>query len=175
MKGDLSTLKKACLYGSKVMTVGTAVLGAIIAVILILGACSLFSDAAADTLWSIIGLASDEPPAKRACLYLEILTIFVLAIFTVSELRGIMASIHSEHSPFTEMNTSRAIAMSKAYVAGAVILGALELIGGLGPASAAFMFFGCILLSVVLFMSAMIIRYGSVLQNESDHTLRGPT
>ncbi len=171
MKGDLSTLKKACLYGSKVMAVGTAVLGAIIIALIILGACSLFSDAAADALRSIMGLTTEDPSEKKACLYLGMLTIFALAVFTVGELRSIMASIHSEHSPFTETNTSRAIAMSKAYVIGAVILGAVELAGGFGPGSAAFMFFGCILLSVVLYMFALIIRYGSVLQNESDHTL----
>ncbi len=171
MKGDLSTLKKVCLYGSKVMAVGTAVLGAVIAAILILGACSPFSDAAADALWSIMGLESEDPSLKKACLYICMLTVFALAVFTVGQLRRIMASIHSEHSPFTETNTSRAIAMSKVYIAGAIVLGATELIGGSGPAAAAFMFFGCILLSAVLYMFALIIRYGSVLQNESDHTL----
>ena len=44
MKGDLHTLKKVCQYGSKVMLGGTAVILAVLAAYLVLGAASFFSD-----------------------------------------------------------------------------------------------------------------------------------
>ena len=50
-------------------------------------------------------------------------------------------------------------------------MGVLGLLGPHGVLFAAFVFFGCILVSVILYSLALIVRYGSVLQNESDHTL----
>ncbi len=171
MKGDLSTLKKVCLYGSKVMTAGMAVIAVVILVLIVLGIGSLISGDISAALDGMIGTSSEDSTAVRMCSFLAILTVFVLAFVTVKAVRDQMLSIRSEHSPFTEDNTRRLIVMSKIYIAGAVILGILELANGHGAASVAFMFFGCILLSTVLYVFALMVRYGAVLQNESDHTL----
>ncbi len=172
MKGDLHTLKKVCQYGSGVMLAGTAIIGIIILGLLILGIGSLFSDAFSDILGSCIGMSvGSDPVGEVAGSYLELLSIFVLALVTVSMTYRVMVSVRDEHSPFTELNTSRMTMLSRMYIVGAVLLAILELIGGRGPAGAAFMFFGCLLLAVVLFMFALMIRYGAVLQDESDHTL----
>ncbi len=172
MKGDLHTLKKVCQYGSGVMLAGTAIIGIIILGLLILAVGSLFSDAFSDILGSCIGMSvGSDPVGEVAGSYLELLSIFVLALVTVSMTHRVMVSVRDEHSPFTELNTSRMTMLSRMYIVGAVLLAVLELIGGRGPAGAAFMFFGCLLLAVVLFMFALMIRYGAVLQDESDHTL----
>lgn len=166
MKGDLSTLRKVCLYGSKVMSAGIVVIAAVTAGLLAIGAGSVFSDRIHDVLIGIVG--SD---GSCAAAFAELLSILVLALATVSAVRAVMASICSEHSPFTEENTDTMIRLSKMYLGGAVILAALQWISAGDLAATAFMFFGCILLSVVLYMFALMVRYGSVLQDESDHTL----
>ncbi len=172
MKGDLHTLKRVCQCGSGVMLAGTAVIALVIIALLIIGIGSLFSDAFSDLLGSCIGKSVGSDPGEEvAGAYFELLAVFILALVTVRTTHLVMISIRDEHSPFTEENTSRVTALSRMYVAGAVVLAVLELIGGRGPAGSAFMFFGCILLSVVLFMFALMIRYGAVLQDESDHTL----
>ena len=172
MKGDLSTLKKVCLYGSKVMLAGTAVLTAIIAALLVLGAGSLFSDSMRDFLGGFIGSDfTDGTDAEAAASYLITLLIFILAVITVLTTYRIMVSIWTEHSPFTETNTSRIKRVSKSYLVCAAAFLVLEGIGGNGLAAMSFMFFGCVLIAVVLYIFALIIRYGSLLQDESDHTL----
>jgi hypothetical protein len=172
MKGDLSTLKKVCLYGSKVMLIGLAVLVIVLAFLLILGAGSFFSDGLSDLLGSIIDRDMEEDPAlEKSCAYLIIIVIFCLAVATVLATYRVMVSIHTEHSPFTETNTQRIIKVSQLYLICAVIFLFLEVGSGDGPAAATFMFFGCVLVSVVLYITALIIRYGSLLQDESDHTL----
>lgn len=171
MKGDLHTLKKMCLYGSKVMLAGTLVLAAIIAALLVLGAGSLVSDGISGILEDILGMDfGEESATKVASSYLEMLIIFVLALVTVFTTYKVMRSIHDEHSPFTETNVLRVKRLSFVFLFGAVLLLVMEALKD-GWASMTFMFFGCILLSVVLYMFALMIRYGGLLQDESDRTL----
>ncbi len=172
MKGDLSTLKKVCLYGSKVMLAGTAVLAAIIAALLVLGAGSLFSESTREFLGGFIGSDfTDGTDTEAAAAYLIMLLVFALAVVTVYATYRVMASIWAEHSPFTETNTSRIKTVSKCYLVCAVAFLMLEAAGGNGAAAMLFMFFGCVLIAVVLYMFALIVRYGALLQDESDHTL----
>jgi putative transcriptional regulator len=173
MKGDLHTLKRICEYASKVMLVGEATIVAVLAILVGLGVASFASDLAADILSKVFGLdvPDDIPSAAGLAMVAFIL---VLALFTVWSIYSIMISIRDEHSPFTEGNTGILIRLSKVYLVSSVVLGALSMVyvGRLGPA--AFMFFGCILVCVVLYCYALTVRYGAVLQDESDHTLRGP-
>ncbi len=172
MKGDLSTLKKVCLYGSKVMFAGTAVLSAIIGALMVLGAGSLFSDGMREFLGGFIGSDfTDGTDAEAVSAYLIMLLIFALAVITVFTTYQVMVSIYTEHSPFTETNTSRIKMVSKSYLVCAVAFLVLEAAGGNGLAVISFMFFGCVLIAVVLYMFALIVRYGALLQDESDHTL----
>lgn len=172
MKGDLHTLKKVCLYGYKTMSIGMVVIGAIIAMMVILGCEALAMDSDHELLQSILSVDFDNDSAI-VCVssFAEVTLIFVLAFITVFCIRALMVSIHSEHSPFTDDNVHIVKFMAFLYLGASVVFALLELIGKGGPASAAFMLFGCILISVVLYILALVVRYGAVLQNESDHTL----
>lgn len=171
MKGDLHTLKKVCMYASKVMLAGTAVLGAIIAVLIVLGVGSFFSDTLSEILQNVLDCRFGTDPAEDvAASYCEVLLIFVLALITVFTTYGVTVSIRSEHSPFVDSNVSLVKNLSATYLAFAFVFLVLELTKG-KLANMTFMFFGCVLISVVLYMFALIIRYGGLLQDESDHTL----
>ncbi|MBO4502791.1 MAG: hypothetical protein J5707_03955 [Candidatus Methanomethylophilus sp.] len=172
MKGDLSTLKKVCMYGSKVMLAGTFVLLAIAVAVLALGISTFFWDGGKDILSGILGFDTATASDLRvtAC-FTEYVFVFLLATETVRRIYLVMVSIHKEHSPFNETNTDIVKTLSQIYLIASVVLLVIDILGERGVASAAFMFFGCILLSVVLYIFALIIRYGAVLQNESDHTL----
>ena len=172
MKGDLHTLKKVCLYGSRVMYAGTIVLSAALAAFLMLGAVSLFSDGAASLLQDCIGFHYNGHTALQVSASFSAMAIMLLlAVATVFTIYKIMLSIREEHSPFVDSTTDRMIRLSQIYLVCAVLLALLELVGVRGWVFAAFVFFGCLLLAVVLYSLALIIRYGAVLQDESDHTL----
>ena len=172
MKGDLHTLKKVCLYGSKVMLAGTFVLLAVAVAVAVLGASSFLTDSTRGILSDILQFdVSSADSLKTAVSVAELTFVFLLATETVRRIYLVMVSIHTEHSPFTEANTAIVKTLSQIYLVASVVLFVLDILGERGVASAAFMFFGCILLSVVLYIFALIVRYGAVLQNESDHTL----
>lgn len=172
MKGDLHTLKKACLYGSKVMACGAFVIAAIIIVLIAPGIGSFVSDTFSGLLEQILQMSFEDNSATViVASYAEMIVIFFLAFVTVLTIYWTMSSIHEEHSPFSSENTDRAMVLSKVYIIAAFVLAMFEAVGGRGIGPILFMFFGCILISVVLFMFSLIIRYGSVLQDESDRTL----
>lgn len=172
MKGDLHTLKKVCLYGSKVMFAGTVILMAVVIVLIGAGAASFFVDSIQDFLGDCIDKDFESDSAiEVAAAYLELLLLFILAAATVYITYLVMKSIHSEHSPFNEFNTARVKVLSQTYLAAAFAFAVLEIAGSKEWTSTLFMFFGCILVSVILYSLSLIIRYGAVLQNESDHTL----
>lgn len=170
MRGDLHTLKKVCLYGSKAMLLGEAVLGIVIAALVVLGIGSLVSDGISSTLGDLIDSDPDDSDGFSAR-WLEVVSVFLLGLATVHVIRVVMVSIHQEHSPFTEANTSVVVSLSKVYPFAAVVLAVLEWIASGNIAFVVFLFFGCILIAVVLYVLALMIRYGSVLQDEWDHTL----
>ena len=172
MKGDLSTLKKVCMYGSKVMLAGTVVLLAVAVALVVLGASTVFWDGGKDILSGILGFDTGSASSVRTFSSLaELVCVFLLATETVRRIYLVMVSIHTEHSPFNETNTGRVLRLSQIYLVAAIAMGILGLLGPHGALFAAFVFFGCILVSVILYSLALIVRYGSVLQNESDHTL----
>ncbi len=172
MKGDLHTLKKVCLYGSKVMLAGTFVLLAVAIAVAAVGVSTLFTDSTKDILSYILQFdVASASSLKVGVSVAELVFVFLLATETVRRIYLVMVSIHTEHSPFNESNTQIVQTLSCVFLVSAVVLMAFELVAGRGVASALFMFFGCILLAVVLYIFALIIRYGAVLQDESDHTL----
>ena len=172
MKGDLSTLKKVCAYGSKVMLAGTFVLFTIALAVFFLGISSFFWDGGNELLSGILGFdAASASNLRVVACFMEYVFVFLLATETVRRIYLVMVSIEKEHSPFNEANTGIVKTLSQIYLGASVVLLVIDLLGEHGAASAAFMFFGCILLSVVLYIFALIIRYGAVLQDESDHTL----
>jgi hypothetical protein len=170
MRGDLHTLKRVCEYAAKVMTVGEAVIGIILLAAIVLAFGSFLSDALADALGAVFGVEVPDDAANAARIA-EIAAVLVLALFTVIQVRRLMVSIRDEHSPFNEENTQLIILTSKVYLASAVLLAVLAAIASGSILETAFMLFGCTLVSVILYCYALTVRYGAVLQDESDHTL----
>lgn len=172
MKGDLHTLQKVCLYGSKVMLAGIWILGGITAVLIAMGIEVLATDGSHQMFQDVLSVdLANDSVLKCASAFAEIVIIFILAMVTVVCIRTLMVSIYSEHSPFTDDNVRVLLFISRLYLVIAFVFAALEMTGERGIASAAFMLFGCILISTVLYILALVVRYGAVLQNESDHTL----
>ena len=170
MKGDLHTLKRICEYGSKAMMVGEAAIGIVLLVAIILAFGSFASDAMADLLDALFGVEVPDGAAEAARV-IEVVAILTLGAVTVWSIYRIMVSIRDEHSPFNEANTSILIRLSKIYLLSAFLLCALSAIASGFIMEAVFMLLGCILVSVVLYCYALTVRYGAVLQDESDHTL----
>ncbi len=171
MKGDLHTLKKVCSYGSATMLAGTVILLILAVALSAVGVASLFSDGADDLLNSVLSTDHTTRPLIRGSYFSELLFLLLLAAVSVYVTFLVMKSVSAEHSPFNESNTRFAITLSRIYLASAFVFAILESLGSKQVASVLFMFFGCILVSVILYVLALIIRYGAVLQTESDHTL----
>ena len=164
MKGDLHTLKRVCEYASKVMLAGIFVLAAVFIATLVM------SFVAPDLLTAATGLPAPADIPTWSGLW-RLLVILILAMFTVWTVFMIMVSIVHEHSPFNERNTASLILLSKIYLVGAAALLILSVLAEDTVANTAFLFFGCILVAVVLYCFGLVVRYGAVLQDESDHTL----
>ena len=170
MKGDLHTLKRICEYASKVMLGGEAVLAVVLVATVALAVTSVFSDGAVSLLHDLMGLSKPVDTAS-VCALLQILVILGMALFTVWNIYSLMISIMREHSPFNGPNTDALILLSKVYLVCSVVLAVLSALSGAGLVGTLFMFFGCILIAVVLYCFGLVVRYGAVLQDESDHTL----
>lgn len=171
MKGDLHTLKKVCFYGSKTMFCGSIVLMILAVALTLIGGLSLFSEDMGGILDDILSTGDGVGPIVRCSSFFELLFLLLLAAVSVYVTFVVMRSVSNEHSPFNESNTKHAIRLSQIYLVSAFLFASLEIAGNKEVASVLFMFFGCILVSVILYVLALIIRYGAVLQTESDHTL----
>ena len=111
MKGDLHTLKKVCQYGSKVMLGGTAVILAVLAAYLVLGAASFFSDGMASFLQDCIGIRFEGHPAVQvAAAYLAIAAVLAMAVVTVFSTTVTEAAV--ERLPSMPVTSSRSVATS---------------------------------------------------------------
>lgn len=170
MKGDLDTLRKVCRYASKVMLAGEIVLAAVVAITVIVGIGSLLSDSLADAVasWSEAVYGVPEVGATR---FAETLFILVLGTVTVDAVRRLMETYRGSHSPFDESNADLVKGLSVLYLASSVVLLVLEVLSGGSVSECLFYFLGTLLICVVLYCLSIVFRYGSVLQNESDHTL----
>ena len=171
MKGDLHTLKKVCRYGSRTMFAGTVVLLILAVALCAVGAGSFFSDGAEDLLNEVLSTDDYTKSLVKSASFIELLYLLILAAVTVYVTFLVMRSVATEHSPFNESNTKLVITLSQIFLISAVVFAVLEILASKGAASVLFMFFGCVLVSVILYVLALIIRYGTVLQTESDHTL----
>lgn len=171
MKGDLHTLKKVCSYGSRTMLAGTTVLLVLAVALSAVGVASFFSDSADNLLNNVLSIDDGTESVVKGASFFELLFLLLLAAVSVHVTYKVMRSVSTEHSPFNVSNTKYAITLSQIYLASAFVFAILEILGSKQIASVLFMFFGCVLVSVILYVLALIIRYGAVLQTESDHTL----
>ncbi len=170
MRGDLHTLKRICEYASKVMLVAEYVLAALAVATLVLIIASFFSEAAEDLVRDWVDSNADETYRMVASSF-KFLIIWIMGFLTVKGVHDVMCDIRDEHSPFTVANTDRIILISKIYLVGAFVLLIIDVVAGTQAAFAAFVFLGCLLISVVMYCLALVCRYGGVLQKESDETL----
>lgn len=173
MKGNLDTLKKICHYASAVMLAGAVALAALVAMTLALaaGAASGMEDAA-DLLSAWVG-AEAVSSASGVAAVSEMLMILSLGLVTVVVIYRFMKAIEREHSPFNTANVDSMRFLSKMYLVFAALFAAADWIARGSLTVAMFLLFGSILVGVVIYCLALAFRYGSVLQKESDETLRG--
>jgi len=166
MKGDLSTVRKVSRYASAVMAGGGAVLGACMIAVACIGIWSMFSEDGAEML---SGILHTEGNAVAACV--ELLVILGLGLFTVTTVRGLMVNIMREHSPFNHENTRRLKLLSIVYLICSFVLAATDVANTGFSVYTLFLFFGSLLVCVVMYCLSCVFNYGSVLQRESDETL----
>lgn len=168
MKGDLNTLKKVCRYASTVMTVGEIACAALAVAVIAIGAWSFTDPSVRGVLESYFGPMSD---ISLTFLMVTGVALFATAFVTVKMVRDLMGSYLVEDSPFTVGNASRIKVVSLTFLAAAAILPITCYIAMGSLALCLFLFFGCLLVCVVMYCLTIVFRYGSVLQDESDHTL----
>ena len=168
----LSRLKKICRYASMVMFGAAAVLVVLAIAVSVIGLLSI-SDAsiAAGFYNDWLHLGSDADPVKKASACIQMVLILVLGAFTVTILGMIMSSIHKEHSPFTSINAARMKSMAVTYMIAAFVLTALGILRGMNVSELIFLFLGMLLVTVVSYCLTLMVRYGQLLQEESDMTL----
>lgn len=166
MKGDLSTVKKVSRYASTVMAVGAVVLGACIVAVAGIGIWSAVSE---EGVKALSGILQTDGNIAAACL--ELLVILALGLATVLTIREFMLNIIREHSPFNTENVRRLKLLSVIYLALSFVLAATDIANTGFTFHTLFLFFGSILVSVVMYCLSCVFNYGSVLQKESDETL----
>lgn len=171
MKGDLSTLKKVCKYASPVMFIGEVIFGALTLITIMLGIYSLFSDQGKDILLDWIGMAGTEGSLKIFSSFVVTALIFALGFITVWLVHDLMESIKTEYSPFVPENAKRIKNISMAFLFSSVFLLVFGFLAGKGITELLFMFFGSLMVAVVMYCLTIVCRYGVLLQKESDETL----
>ena len=171
MKGDLSTLKKVCKYASVVMFIGELVFAGLILATVILGIASQFSDSGKDMLFDWIGVNGSDSTLKIFSSFFVTTLIFILGLITVWMVHDIMVSIKTEYSPFVAENAKRIKTISMAFLFSSVFLLVFGFLAEKGVTELLFMFFGSLMVAVVMYCLTIVCRYGVLLQKESDETL----
>ena len=171
MKGDLSTLKKVCKYASTVMFVGEIVFAVMVIATIALAVASQFSDGAKDIFVDLISAKDFGDPVKTTSSFIVMTLIFALGFVTVKAVHDVMVSIMTEYSPFVLENADRIKMLSLAFLFSSVIFLVFGILAGKGITELLFLFFGSLMVSVVLYCLTIVCRYGALLQKESDETL----
>lgn len=171
MKGDLSTLRKVCTYASAVMLVGCIVFAVLTAVLAVLGIGSLMSDDMGEMLRTLTGSSASDSLLKKVSAFIVTMMISVMALITVWMVYRIMSSVKVEHSPFIPENAERIKVISLTFLFASVFLLAFGLLAEKGITELLFMFFGSLMVSVVMYCLTIVCRHGVLLQKESDETL----
>jgi len=169
MRGDLHTLRKVCDYASVVMFAGEIAFIILILATLIFGGWSFADAGIRENFMKII--MCDDTDLALASRIVELTIIFAAMFVTVKVIHDIMVSIRSDNSPFMEAHADRFKIVSLTFLVVSVPLSILEYFTGGGLILAACVLLVCLLISVVMYCLTIIFRYGSMLQDESDHTL----
>ena len=168
----LSRLKKVCKYASVVMDVATVVLALLTIAMAAIGIWSAFDASLSAQIFNdLLHLGTDADGLTKTAACIQIVLILGLGALTVFILGRIMRSIHTEHSPFTELNASRMKLMSVSYLISSFLLMVLGIMKGSNVLEIVFLFLGMLLVAVVSYCLTLMCRYGLLLQEESDMTL----
>lgn len=171
MRGDLYTLKKVCKYASTVMLAGVVIFAILAIVTAVFGIGALFSESMLERLCGWVGVGRDQSTLVITASFFQMLAIYIMGIITVYSVYKIMSTIMSNYTPFTSENAKRIKTISLTFLFSSALLLILGVLAQRSITEIAFMFFGCLLVSVVLYCLTIVCRYGVILQDESDHTL----
>ena len=171
MKGDLSTLKKVCKYASAVMLIGEFVFAALVIATIAMGIAAQFSDSWRDIFIDWVSAKDYNDPLKTTSSFIVTTLIYVLGFITVWMVHDLMVSIKTEYSPFVPENAKRIKTISMAFLFASVFLLVFGILAGKGITEIAFLFFGSLMVAVVMYCLTIVCRYGTLLQKESDETL----
>ena len=161
MDNDLGRLKTLCRALYYILTLLTAGLIVLVAFMLL-----VFVVEAADP-----GAVTDgEDPVSMSMVTAATLML-VIATIVVIMLRNIAKSIYKEYSPFTHTNVRRFEFISLACLLTIALVPLVNMDTQLTAADVAGFIIGAVLAAATFYILALVFRYGSWLQKESDETL----
>ena len=169
MRGDLHTLKRVCSYASIVMRIGEIAFLVLAVASVAMGVLSFTSDDMREMFTSLIKAGDSDLSLIAGTI--EITILFLAMFITVKVIHDIMVSITKVHSPFMEENSNGFKLVSMTFLIISVPLAVLEFLNRDDIVLSIIILLGCILICVVMYCLTIIFRYGSLLQEESDHTL----
>lgn len=171
MKGDLSTLKKVCRYASLVMLAGEVIFAVLLSSTVILGVAQFLVDDAEALFLGWIGADAGDGEVGKASAFGMSVLIHLMGFVTVRTVHDVMVSIVTEHSPFVLENAARLKTVSLSFLFSSVFFLSFGLLANKELSLTLMMFFGSLMVSVVMYCLTIICRYGALLQKESDETL----
>ena len=171
MRGDLHTLKRVCEYASVVMFIGEIVFAILLIALAVLGIGSFFSADMSNILNDVTYVEKSDSDLVKVCSFLTAVVILVMAFITVKLVRDTMESLKKEYTPFIAENTGRMKTISLTFLVSSIVLLILLILSQRAVVFILFAFFGCLLVSVVMYCVTIVCRYGMLLQKESDETL----
>lgn len=161
MDNDLGRLKTLCRALYYILTPLTAGLIVLVALMLL-----VFVVEAADP-GTITG--SEDPVSIS--MVVAVTLMLVIATVIVIMLRNIAKSIYKEYSPFTRTNVRRFEFIALACLLTIVLVPLVNMDTPLTAADVAGFVIGAVLAAATFYILALVFRYGSWLQKESDETL----
>lgn len=161
MDNDLGRLKTLCRALYYILTLLTAGLIVLVALMLL-----VFVVEAADP-GTITG---GEDPVSIS-MVVAVTLMLVIATVIVIMLRNIAKSIYKEYSPFTRTNVRRFEFIALACLLTIVLVPLVNMDTPLTAADVAGFVIGAVLAAATFYILALVFRYGSWLQKESDETL----
>lgn len=154
----LKTLCKAVYYILTILTAGLIVLIALMALAFIV-----------ETLEPGTITGGEDPVAMSTVAVMAFM--FVIAAMIVVMLRNIAKSIYREYSPFTRTNVRRFELISIVCLLPIATIPLIYIDTSMTVIDIASIVIGSLLASATIYILALVFRYGSWLQKESDETL----
>lgn len=156
--GRLKTLCRALYYILTLLTAGLIVLVALMLLVFVVEAANPGA------------VTAGEDPVSMS-MVVAVTLMLVIATIVVIMLRNIAKSIYKEYSPFTHTNVRRFEFISLACLLTIALVPLVNMDTQLTAADVAGFIIGAVLAAATFYILALVFRYGSWLQKESDETL----